>query len=544
MGKLNTKSSKTLQTSESVVTSLSVSTKTYEGGEGYLRDAKSELFLLAVSNFVSESTFYEEASARDSRYVQLLDTIVRTDPFWVHSLLVWLRREANMRSASLVGAAEVVRIWTSLSAEEKESAHRGQEFRPRALVNDVLVRADEPAEILSYWLSNYGRRIPQPLKRGVADAAIRLYNERNFLKWDSSRSAVRMSDVISLTHPHPDMLWQDKLFSYILNNRYGNSEALTALLKEDTLPMIKARAQKHDREEYLANPQLLEQVGATWEYLSTWGPMDAAAWEAVIPQMGYFALIRNLRNFEQAGISKETRQLVINRLSDPQEVKKSRLLPLRFATAYSNVESDYYKPALQDALDLSLDNVPVISTGSAAILIDTSYSMTDYVGGAHSSVHLWEQAALFGIAVARKFGNARIFSYASSGKVKEFTFTKGANVLKELERFRKDYFFGGGTDTPGAVDFAKRNMPKLDHLVILTDEQYSGIYAWMRNSGQTMDNAIGTTESFIFNLAGYQQSSVGNKPNIHTVGGLSDKAFDMLTMTINHQGDHWPWDKE
>ncbi len=52
---------------------------THEGGDGYERDAKAELFLLAVSNFVSETTFYESASDRDDRFEQLLAKVTAED---------------------------------------------------------------------------------------------------------------------------------------------------------------------------------------------------------------------------------------------------------------------------------------------------------------------------------------------------------------------------------------------------------------------------------------------------------------------------------
>ena len=36
-------------------------TFTHEGGEAYVRDVESELFLLAATNMVGEDTFYERA---------------------------------------------------------------------------------------------------------------------------------------------------------------------------------------------------------------------------------------------------------------------------------------------------------------------------------------------------------------------------------------------------------------------------------------------------------------------------------------------------
>ena len=41
--------------------------RTYEGGAGFAHDTKSELFLLAVANFVGEDTFYEKSADRDRR---------------------------------------------------------------------------------------------------------------------------------------------------------------------------------------------------------------------------------------------------------------------------------------------------------------------------------------------------------------------------------------------------------------------------------------------------------------------------------------------
>ena len=55
---------------------------TYEGGQAFVRDAESELFLLAVTNMVSEDTFYEDASDRDARFAALVGRLAVSDPEW------------------------------------------------------------------------------------------------------------------------------------------------------------------------------------------------------------------------------------------------------------------------------------------------------------------------------------------------------------------------------------------------------------------------------------------------------------------------------
>ena len=47
----------------------------------------------------------------------------------------------------------------------------------RQLIAGTLRRADEPGELLAYWMSRYGRAIPKPVKRGIGDTTFRLLTE-------------------------------------------------------------------------------------------------------------------------------------------------------------------------------------------------------------------------------------------------------------------------------------------------------------------------------------------------------------------------------
>ena len=149
--------------------------KTFEGGKAFKRDPKSDLFLLAVTNMAGEDTFYESADARDERYRDLVHSVAVSDPEWMLRFVTWLRAEANMRSAAVVAACESVRA--RLDA--------GASGYGRQLIAAACQRADEPGEVLAYWTGRYGRALPKPVKRGVADAVARLYNEYSFAKYDS-----------------------------------------------------------------------------------------------------------------------------------------------------------------------------------------------------------------------------------------------------------------------------------------------------------------------------------------------------------------------
>lgn len=269
--------------------------RTFEGAPGHARDAKGELFLLAVSNFVSTDAFYEKAGARDERFEALVRQVAAEDPDWLGRFIPWLRSEANMRTASLVAAAEAVKARLESVGEE----HHALAGRNRKLIDAACQRADEPGEMLAYWTSRYGRAIPKPVKRGVADAAARLYTGKSLLKYDTASHGYRFGDVIDLVHPapHPDKPWQGDLFAYALTRRHHPDSAVPpesnrtlaanrALL---ALPVAERRA-------LLGRPDAAERLaeaGFTWEMLAGWlqGPMDAQAWSAVIPSMGYMACL-------------------------------------------------------------------------------------------------------------------------------------------------------------------------------------------------------------------------------------------------------------
>lgn len=200
MARFNTKGTKAQPTSR--VTSTGRVLRTYEGGRGRERDERSELFLLSLANFVAQKTFYESGEDRDDRFAALVRRLAVTDPAWTAGLLGWLRGEGNLRTAAIVGAAEYVKARLDANVTDGPTN--------RQVIDSVLRRPDEPGELLAYWTSRYGRNIPKPVKRGVADAVRRLYSAKSLLKYDTASKGYRFGDILNLVHaaPDPDKPWQ------------------------------------------------------------------------------------------------------------------------------------------------------------------------------------------------------------------------------------------------------------------------------------------------------------------------------------------------
>lgn len=524
MARFNKKATRAQPTSR--VTSTGRVLRSYEGGRGHERDARSELFLLSVANFVSQQTFYETGTDRDARFAKLVRELAVTDPEWTAGLLGWLRGEGNLRTASIVGAAEYVSARLEAGATDGPSN--------RQVVASVLRRPDEPGELLAYWTATYGRTVPKPVKRGVADAVRRLYSGKSLLKYDTASKGYRFGDILNLVHaaPDPDKPWQGELFRYALDRRHNPDTAvppasntvLTAHRELMALPVERRRAVVTSE----GGAERLAAAGMTWEALAGWlqGPMDKAAWEAVIPSMGAMALTRNLRNFDQAGVCDEVAAQVAARISDPAEVARSRQFPFRYLAAYQHAPSLRWAYPLEQALGHSLANVPALP-GRTLVLVDRSGSMWARLSD-RSELNRADAAAIFGTALALRAEQADLVEFGTTSR--NLTYGKGESVLKILGRFGDL----GGTDTTSAVRAHYRGQ---DRVLIVTDEQYT-----YSRHGDPTEQVPARVPVYTWNLAGYRAGhGPSGKGNRHTFGGLSDAAFRMVPLLEGARDADWPW---
>ncbi|MEU1823089.1 TROVE domain-containing protein [Streptomyces abikoensis] len=525
MARFNTRAPKTARATSPVTTTGH--TRTHLGGKGHLRDDRSELFLLAIANLVSQQTFHENGTARDGRFGTLVRKLAVEDAAWTAGLLGWLRGEGQMRTASLVGAAEYVKARLDAGATDGPTN--------RQVVDSVLRRADEPGEMLAYWTSTYGRNVPKPVKRGIADAVRRLYTGRNLLKYDTASKGYRFGDVLNLVHPtpHPDKPWQSDLFQYALDRRH-NPDTATPPTTDRTLTAHRAlmAVPVAERRALVAGPggaERLAEAGITWEALAGWlqGPMDAAAWEAVIPSMGTMALVRNLRNFDEAGVSDDVAQRVVARIADPQEVARSRQFPFRYLAAYQHAPSLRWAWSLEQALGHSLANVPALA-GRTLILVDRSGSMWSPLSD-RSQLNRADAAAIFGTAVAMRAADADLVEFGTTSA--PVAYRRGESVLKVLERFGSL----GGTDTTEAV---RRHYRGQDRVLIVTDEQAS-----YHHAGGPTEQVPADIPVYTWNLAGYRPGhGPSGSAHRHTFGGLTDAAFRMVPLLEAGRDAHWPWE--
>lgn len=506
---------------------------THEGGEGIKPSALVDLAFTTACTYIGQATFYETAEARVDRIKELVRAAGAVDPDGVVKLIGTLRMAYGIRSAPIVVAAEFV--------------HAFPGHKTRLAVANACWRADEPAEFLAYWMANYSRNIPRGVKLGLGDAAQELYTQRAAMKWDSKDRAVRMGDVIELCHVQPETPEQSTLFRYLLDLRHRGKDAwgIDSDADEEMRPIVTGKwmfqpghlqmflnrrvlndiptAQRRDALRAWGL-EFLTSAGMTWEQLSSWlpGGMDAEAWEWAIPRMGVMALVRNLRNFDEAKLPDMVVDHVIDKITNSEDVRGSRIFPYQVLTAYAAVESDNWQRALGKTLDHASANVPKLDR--TLILLDTSNSMGQAMSE-NSTVTLLDVAALQAVSVAKNSDSVDIGIFATSNGIVEGW--RGLSTLRATQDLA-DMRTVVGVGTNGHTAIRDLFNPKRhDRVVMFTDDQ-------MRDSG--MADISHVPEIITFNIGGYMPKStwgrLGSKRNIQ-VAGFSDEIFRAVVDMIS-----------
>lgn len=575
MAKLNTPSRRAARrTGGLLATEAMPSGLTHEGTDGYGRDSRSELFLAAITALAGEGTFYEKGVARDDRLTALIHSVAHADPVWAGGFLPWLRADAGFRTASVLlgveygraratarcagdpgcGLTPLFRHPDGVELCEFHRAHIGDLHgvwtripRPRRVLDAVCQRADEPGEALAYFTSLYGKSLPTWLRRGIGDAAIRLWTPYAATKYDSPRDEWRMADIMELCHPgdrhagdqelHAFQAGDRGLFKWLLDDRHGGPDARRP--DPQTLPMLAARAELArvpvaQRRAALADPERFATAGVTWEWLAGWlqGPMDDTAWSVIAPTLPHMALLRNLANLDKAGVPDHIAEELARRLADPDAVRKGRQFPWAYLLAYLEAPSDRWKWALSRALDASLGNIPDPG-GRTLILIDLSASMNNLLSDKSKATRV-QAAALFGIAYARALaGRADVVGFGTNSAA--ITVAPGGSVLRATEDLVGAIGIVGHTTHTSTAVARWFDRSRHDRVVIFTDDQPQD-----GDPGRALPLEV---PLYIWDLGGYQRGAtraVGGTR--HLIGGFSTESFRLIPLLEQGaSGATWPW---
>lgn len=450
-------------------TKVDNTTTNLAGGKAFKMSAEQELLHAVLTTFL-EDKYYESG---DERIERIKDLITQVNPEYVAKLAYVARNEFNLRSVPIVLLGELSKI------------HRGDSL-VRNSIEKTVARVDDLTELVAYL----DCKLPKQVKRGIRRS---LYNFSPYqlAKYRGEGKAVKLVDVFNLVHPNP---------------KFASEEQRIAWEK-----LIKGE---------------LKTTGETWESVISASKDKKSDWGKLVKEnkLGYMALLRNLNNLIKADVSDEVIDIAARKLTDREQVKKSKQLPFRFVKAYENVVGNRkLTDAVSMAMDLAVDNTPELS-GKTLIAIDCSGSMS---GGAI------EKASIFGATLAKANPNSEVILYDTA--VKEFVVSSRTPVIDIARRIEEEAT-GGGTNTSLVFEYAYRNGKQYDRFIIISDNEswqdtYSGWYGSSNGTQDTYNEYKKQTglDPFVYaiDIEGYGTKDISSPKVIH-LAGWSERLLDFI----------------
>lgn len=285
----------------------------------------------------------------------------------------------------------------------------------------VIQRADELTEFLAVHAKLNGvtpdkvrSKISKQMKLGLA-RAFRNFDEYQLAKYDRA-GAIRLRDVLFLTHPKPIDEAQQTLWNRLVAN---------SLTPPDT-----------------------------WEVALSAGADKKETFERLLREgrLGYLALLRNLRGMLEAAVDE---QLIRDALLARKGAE--RVLPFRYVAAAR--AAPRLEAAIDAALTESINGMPKL-TGRTVVLVDVSGSMLDPLSKRSDLSRMDAAAALASIIP----GELRVFSFSNS--LVELPPRKGMAGVDAIVKSQPH----AGTLLGAAIGHISMSIPH-DRLIVITDEQ-------------------------------------------------------------------------
>ena len=517
------------------------------GEMSYKMGDKEELVSTVMTTFLNNG-YYETEKEVVDRICAKLDKV---DPLFSAKLAIYARNTGNLRSVTHLVSAYISKYIS------------GTEWAKR-FYNKIIVRPDDMSEIISAYASLNGmklnniKKIPNSMKKGFKASLERL-DAYQIDKYKMNGRNVKLIDLVNLFHP------KGKQKNGEAYHNLMNGISLEALYSSKILEKEMAKAGQETK-----GMPITEKEEAKKEAIT-----------AVIENvngMPIMNLLRNLRNiilYAPDKVDDACKQLTIK-----DKILKSRLLPFRFATAYSEIEKlNYAKDtdtkiefesdaaitictkeqfdinkekvlnAIEDALQISCLNIPKLE-GNCAILVDHSGSVRGDAGGS-SRVSAFSKTTramignLFASMVAYRQDNVYI------GLFGDRLIPIKIDRSKKLLDFNNYSYNEGakcGTVTEAGIytfmEEVVKEKKKIDNIIVFSDCQIGkGSYfaSWY---GHKYDDRgphfhelfkefrkINPNANFIVvNLNQTNGNSVFDRSQrILNIAGWSDKIFDLIT---------------
>ena len=308
-----------------------------------------QLKRLTLASMLWEDQFYLDGKT----HAELVrDLVAKVAPEKVSALALEARTKFKLRHIPLLLARELA---------------RNGKLQAQALT-DVIQRPDEMSEFLSIYWQEGKSAVSNQVKKGLA-ACFNKFNEYQLAKWNKNSHAIKLRDVMFLSHPKPQSPEQTALFQRIAS---------------DTL-----------------------ETPDTWETQLSSGADKCGTFTRLMTEkkLGALAFLRNLRNMRDSGVADS----LIRDYASTVDV--SKILPFRYIAAARIVPQ--YEDMLESMMFRSLATHAKIP-GKTVLVIDVSGSMFGAKVSEKSELDRFDAAAALAMLCREVCEQVEIYSFSDS----------------------------------------------------------------------------------------------------------------------------------
>lgn len=492
--------------------------KNHTGTGAYAFGPKHHLAQLAATGCFN-NTFYSSA---EMQLDQVIDLALETGPEFVARTAIHARQAGHMKDMPVL-------LMAMLAFENVDLLQR---VFNRVIDNGKMLR--NFVQIMRSGVAgrkSLGTRPKKLVQRWLLNAT-----EKQLLA-ASVGTSPRLADVVKMVHPKPSEAWRAAWFAWLLGRPYD----------EAALPPL-TKAFEHFKRA-LAEGKRLPVPDVPFQMLTAL-ELNQKHWVGIAKQGSWQMVRQNLNTFQRHGVFEDRQALndIVVKLKNPELIRKARVLPYQLMTAYMAADKNVphaVREALQDAMEIALDNVPVIE-GRIVICPDTSGSMrsavTGYRGSATSVVRCVDVAALVTSALMRTNKSARALPFDVD--VVDINLNPRDSVMTNAQKVAS--VCGGGTRVSAPLARLNREKAKVDLVVIVSDNE-SWVDARRQGATQTMrewemiKQRCPKAKLVCIDIQPYGTTQAAERADILNVGGFSDAVFATLADFAKGTMDprHW-----
>lgn len=434
--------------------------ETHPGAVARQTKPLDELRRAVLGCLLWENQFYESGLDIVERIKTLAEQV---KPIDLADLAIEARNDFNLRHVPLL-------LLTLLAKKGAGIPHLVQDT-----VVGVVRRPDEMGELLALYWKDGKKPLPAQFKKGLA-RAFNNFDAYQLAKYDRDH-AIKLRDVAFLTHPNPQNIEFAELFARLMNKSFFPSNS----------PFV-----QHTTFSKLEPPD-------TWEVNLSAGSNKKETFTRLLQErrLGYLALLRNLRNMEEAGVD---RNLIRDVLLERKGAHK--VFPFRFIAAAKACPK--FEDIIDEAFIAHLRSMPKLK-GKTLGIIDVSGSMRQGMMSAKSDMNRMQAASALG-AILREVCEYPVI-YATAGedwqckhKTKLVPPRHGLALAAAIEAMPRE-IGSGGIFLKQAIEFIEsEGNSDFERVIVFTDEQDCDLDRSPLNAKR-----IGK-KNYIINVSSYKQA--------------------------------------